>query len=234
MKQIKSMRLIKTLLPVLLLLIISIITYQQYGQLPSPVRAVLPFLPFLLVFLVAGLAIHFNNSAVFFYMLLLVLNYIVLTGEWSQEGLYIAMLAGFLPLFIMLFSLLPGRGIFSLKVLPVYAVLLLVVGLLAGLYQQSPDWLIYYLMNDWLPPRYFDWTVLPQTVLAHCLVISLFMLVFFILNPSTHFAAAVGIFILLYMQYFAQDHRSVMLFSSASLLMCLYAVVQESWRMAYL
>ena len=228
------MRLIKTLLPVLLLLIVSIITHQQYDQLPPPVLAVLPFLPFLLVFLVAGLAIHFNNSPVFFYILLLVINYIVLTGEWQHTEFSMALLAGFLPMLLVTFSLLPGRGIFSLRVLPVYILLILVAGLLVWFYQHSPQWLTYYLMTDWLPARYFDWVALPQTVLAHCFAISLFMLVLFVLNPSTHLAAAVGILILLFMQYFLQTDLSIEIFSSASLLMCLYAVVQESWRMAYL
>jgi len=228
------MRIIRILFPVLILLVLSIISYQQYHQLPPALLATISFLPFVLVVLVVGLAIHFNNSSVFFYTLLLVLNYIVLTGEWKQADLSTVMLASSLPLFILIFALLPGRGLFSLKVLPVYVFLLSAAGLSSWIYQQPPQWLIFYLMSDWLPARYFDWVNLPQTVLAHSVVISLFMLVLFISKPSTHFAVAFGILILLFMQYFLQDSRSVILFGSASLLMCLYAVVQESWRMAYL
>jgi len=228
------MKIIKTLLPVLILLIISVISYQQYNQLPSHLLVIINLLPFLLVLLVAGLAIHFNNSAVFFYMLLLVLNYVVLTGELKQPDISSALLVSSLPLYILIFSLLPGRGLFSLKVLPVYVFLLMSIGLSVWLYLNQPPWLLFYLMSDWLPARYFDWVVLPQTVLAHSLVISLFMLVLFISKPSTHFAVTFGILILLFMQYFLQDSLSINLFSSAALLMCLYAVIQESWRMAYL
>ena len=67
------------------------------------------------------------------------------------------------------------------------------------------------------------------------ITVSMAMLVLYFLRPSPHMAAGLGILIMLLIQLHAGDtDRSLNVFSSAALMMCLYAILQESWHMAYL
>ena len=61
------------------------------------------------------------------------------------------------------------------------------------------------------------------------------MFVLYFLRPSPHMSAGLGVLIMLIAQlHFGYSDSSLNVFSSTALLMCLYAVLQESWRMAYL
>ena len=90
-------------------------------------------------------------------------------------------------------------------------------------------------MTDWLPARYFDWTPLSQTALFSAVMVFLSLLILLILKASPLASVALGVHVamLLVFQYYKSSY-SINIFSSAALLMCLYAVMQESWRMAYL
>jgi len=146
-----------------------------------------------------------------------------------------ALATGFLPILMLIFSLLPERGIFSFRAIPAYSMLLLALGFSVWGYKHNPPSLIEALTTDWLPPRYFDWTRMPQTVLAVSSISGLGLTLLFATNPSTHGSAALGIWLLLLVQFhFQQNPQSLTVFSSMALLMCLYAIIQESWRMAYL
>ena len=99
----------------------------------------------------------------------------------------------------------------------------------------SPEWLRHVLLTDWLPGRYFDWTQQTQTVLFISITAVMSMLVLYFLRPSPHMSAGLGVLVMLIVQlHFGDADRSLNVFSSTALLMCLYAVLQESWRMAYL
>jgi diguanylate cyclase (GGDEF)-like protein len=90
-------------------------------------------------------------------------------------------------------------------------------------------------MTDWLPARYFDWTQQSQSILFISVAMSIAMLVLYFLRPSPHMSAGLGVLIMLIVQlHFGDSDSSLNVFSSTALLMCLYAVLQESWRMAYL
>jgi diguanylate cyclase (GGDEF)-like protein len=229
------MRPIKNLLPVVILLVLSAYIYQIYGDLPKSITDALTYLPWMLIAVAMGLAIHFNRSTVFFYTLLIGINFIVFKYGWTTSDLNYALVTGWLPLLMLIFSLLPERGIFSFRALPVHTCLFLAVGFSIWGHIQNPPWLIEALTSNWLPPRYFDWTRMPQTVLAGSLISGLGLLLLFANKPSTNLSAALGIWQLLLVQFQFQQHlQSSTVFSSTALLMCLYAIIQESWRMAYL
>ena len=91
------------------------------------------------------------------------------------------------------------------------------------------------LLTDWLPARYFDWTQQSQTVLILSLVVFIATLVLYFQRPSPHMAAGLGVLIMLIAQLnYGGVGSSLTIFSIMALIMCLTAIMQESWRMAYL
>jgi diguanylate cyclase (GGDEF)-like protein len=231
----KSMQSIKHLLPIVLLLGFSFYVYQLHDNLPKSLSEALTYLYWMLIVAALGLAIHFNRSTVFFYTLLIGINFAAFKFGWTTLDLNYALVTGFLPILMLVFSLLPERGILNLRAVPAFAVLLLAFGFSVWAAIHNPPGLKEALTTDWLPPRYFDWTRMPQSVLASSLISSLGLLLLFAIRPSTHRSAALGILLLFFVQFhFQQNSGSLSVFSSSSLLMCLYAIIQESWRMAYL
>ena len=226
---------IKNLIPILVLLALSIYSYQKYDYLPQVILNGIIFLPIVLAVLVASLSIHFNRSSVFFYVLLAATANIVLGLELAQTSLSHALLSSLLPLLLLVFTVLPDRGIISIRATPAYAILFSAIVFAVITTQMSPQWLSHILLTDWLPGRYFDWTQQSQTVLFISITMFVSMLVLYFLRPSPHMSAGLGVLVMLIVQlHFGDANRSLNVFSSTALLMCLYAVLQESWRMAYL
>jgi diguanylate cyclase (GGDEF)-like protein len=76
---------------------------------------------------------------------------------------------------------------------------------------------------------------LSQTVLIIAVVIFIAMLVICFLRPSPQISAGLGILLMLTLQlHFAEQSVNIDIYTTTALLMCLYAVTQDSWRMAYL
>jgi diguanylate cyclase (GGDEF)-like protein len=226
---------IKNLAPILILLVLSIYGYQQYPHLPRVILSGIIFLPVLLALLVIGLSIHFNRSSVFYYVLLVMIANSTLGLELAQTRISYALLSGLLPLLLLLLTVLPDRGIISIRAIPAHMTLLTAIGFAVIMAQLSPEWLSELLLSDWLPPRYFDWTQQSQSVLFISLAVFMAMLVLYFLQPTPHMAAGLGVLIMLVLQlHFGEADSSLNVFSTTALLMCLYAVLQESWRMAYL
>lgn len=226
---------IKNLIPILILLALSIYGYQKYDQLPQAILNGIIFLPIVLAVLVISLSIHFNRSSVFFYVVLVATANIVLGLELAKTDISYALLSSFLPLMLLVLTVLPDRGIISIRVIPAYVILASVIVFSILMTNMSPEWLTHILLTDWLPARYFDWTQQSQTILFVSITIFISMLVLYFLRPSPHMSAGLGVLIMLIVQLHLGDaDRSLNVFSSTAMLMCLYAVLQESWRMAYL
>lgn len=229
------MKVLKSLVPIIILLIGSFYGYQKYDQLPVSIINGIAFLPHMLALMVVGLSIHFSRSSVFFYAVLLVLANVGLRSAWADSDISYALLSAFLPLLLLALTVMPDRGIISLRAIPAHVLLIIVIGFSIYAAKVSPPWVTQALLTDWLPPQYFDWTRLPQTTLIISIITLFYMLVLSILQPSPHMAAGFGVLFLLIVQmYFGNQSRSLSVFSSIALLMCLYAIMQESWRMAYL
>ncbi len=229
------MRTIKNLAPIFILLALSFYGYQKYAQIPQSVINGIIFLPIVLSLLVISLSIHFNRSQVFFYAILVVMANIVLGLELAETELSYALVSALLPLLLLLITVLPDRGIISLRAIPAHALLILAILFSMMVTNTSPEWLTHILLTDWLPNRYFDWTQQSQTVLFISVSVSITMLILYFLRPSPNMSAGLGIVIILITQlHFGDTNRSLNVFSSMALIMCLYAILQESWRMAYL
>ncbi len=229
------MKIFKSLIPILVLLILSIYGYRHYSFLPQPVLNAVIFLPVVLAILVVGLAFHFSRSHVFFYALLVIVVNIVLGMEWADSRMAYAMLSMLVPSLLVLLTLFPDRGVVTLRALPMHLALLVSLVFAIAMVQWQPDWLSHLLFSDWLPARYFDWTTQPQSIIYISVVMMIAMLIVYATRPSTQTSAGLGVLIMLVTQlHFGGSDRSLNVFSSIALLMCLYAVLQESWRMAYL
>ena len=226
---------IKNLVPILILLVLSIYSYQIYPRLTETIIKGIVFLPVVLALLVISLSIHFNRSSVFFYVALVAIANIALGLELAKTDLSYALLSGLLPLMLLVLTVLPDRGILSLRAIPAYAILASSIVFSIIMITLSPEWITYILLTDWLPARYFDWTQQSQTVLFISTIVFISMLVLYFVRPSPHMSAGLGVLIMLITQlHFGDADRSLNVFSSTALMMCLYAVLQESWRMAYL
>ena len=229
------MRTVKNLLPVTIFIILAFYTYIQYPQIPQSVLNGVIFLPIVLTLLLIALCLHFNRSPVFFYVVLISFVNIVLGLKLANTHLAYALLSALIPLLFLILTLLPERGIISLRALPAYLILVssLIVSFI--LINTSPEWANKLLLTDWLPARYFDWTDQSQSVLFISVMVFIAMLIVYVVRPSPHLSASLGILLMLIAQlHFGELSRSLNIFSSAALIMCLYAVLQESWRMAYL
>lgn len=229
------MRVIKSLLPIFILLALSGYGYQQYIRLSQAILNVIVFLPIMLILLGLGLSTYFNRSQVFFYVVLVMTANIVLGLELAKTDLSYALLSGLLPVMLLVLTVLPDRGIISIRAIPAYTILASAILFSIIMSRMSPDWITYIFLSDWLPARYFDWTQQSQTVLLVSVISFFSMLVLFFLRPSPYMAAGLGVLIMLSMQlHVGATDASLNVFSTVALLMCLYAVLQESWRMAYL
>ncbi|MDH5573510.1 MAG: hypothetical protein OEY89_17230, partial [Gammaproteobacteria bacterium] len=233
------MRTVKSLAPILILLILSYYGFHNYDQIPATVINGIIFLPVMLAILVIVLSIHFNRSPVFFYTLLIISANVVLgLGLIQIESsipLAYALVSSFLPLLLLSFTVLPERGIFSVRAIPAYLLLSISLVFILFMVKLSPAWALQFFLTDWLPARYFDWTSQSQTVVMISMVVFIYMLVLCFLRGSPHIAAGLGVLVMLIVQLNSGDaSRSLNIFSSIALMMCLYAVLQESWHMAYL
>jgi GGDEF domain-containing protein len=226
---------IKSLLPILVLLVLSFYTYHQNEGIFTSFLNTAIYLPPVLAVLAIGLTIHFNRSPVFFYVFLLLIVYFVLALDWLNTDLSYGLFSGLIPILLLVCTVLPERSILSPRAIPVFSILLIIVSLSIWQANLIPAWLSYFVLNNWLPARYFDWSLLSQTALAISVLVFLCMLVLNFVRTSTHMAAGLGVLLMLItLLHYGENIRSQIVFSSAALLMCLYAVVQESWRMAYL
>lgn len=229
------MKVAKSLFPIIVLLIGAFYGYQKYDQLPLSATIGITYLTHMLAIIVVGLSIRFSRSSVFFYVLLVVIANVILRFGWASDDLGYGLLSAFLPLLLLVLTILPDRGIFSIKAIPAYTILLLVGVLSIIVVTKSPAWAAQIILTDWLPVQYFDWTGQSQTVLIISFATLYILLTLCILNPSLHMSAGFGVLLMLIAElHFGDDGRSLNVFSSAALLMCLYAILQETWRMAYL
>lgn len=228
-------RIFKSLTPVFLLFFLSVYGYQQNLKAAFPIIETLTYLPAILALFIGALAIHFNRSSIFFITLLLVVVNLSLNFNWVSSDLKFALLAGFSPLLLLVFTIIPGRSLFSFRSIPLYLLILFIIGFSIWTVYQTPDWVNLYLLNDWIPARYFDWTHLPQTVVFTAIFVLFCLLLISFIRPSPSVASSLGVFVvLLIVLQLKNNAYALNIYMSTALIMCLYAVVQESWRMAYL
>ncbi len=229
------MRPVKNIIPVLLLIIFAFYGYNSFFQIPEAILTGTVFLPVMLAILALGFTVHFNRSQVFFYVLLIIVANIFHGLHLAETNLSYGLLSGFLPLLLLGLTILPERGIVSVRAIPAYSVLLLALLFSMFMTMTTPVWILQFVLTDWLPPHYFDWTEQSQTVVMISVFVFIYMLILYFLKPTSQMATGLGVLVMLIAQlHFGSKADSLNVFSVIALIMCIYTVVQESWRMAYL
>ncbi len=229
------MRIIKSLVPIIILFVAAFYAHKNYDLLPEIFEPAVAVIPLLLAVTAFASSFHFNRSVLFFYTLVITLTNLVLELGLISTDLSYAAISAFVLLQLLIISLLPERGIISLRAIPVYLSFVLLVGLTVFVVMTQAPWANRILLSDWLPARYFDWTRLPPGVVIVFFAVWMVMLILSLLRPSPQTSAGLGIVSVTIMQmHVGYSTSSVNVFGSTALLMCLYAVTQESWRMAYL
>ena len=228
-------RTIKSLLPVIVIFSLSAYGYQEHLKTPFPVINTLRYLPAIFAVFIAGLALHFNRSSVFFITVLLVVLNLLLNFNWLPTRLHYGLVSTFSLILLLFFTLIPERSLLSFRSVPLYLLIIFSVGFSIWALATKPDWVSFYVLNDWLPARYFDWTHLPQTVVFIALFVLFCLLLVSFIKPSPLIAVSLGVLsLVLIVLQLNKNSYGLNIYISTALLMCLYAVVQESWRMAYL
>ena len=223
-----------SLLPVIAILALSYYAFHIYEQFPQATLNGLVFLPHLLALFTIFSAIHFKRSGIFFFALVISCVYILLNTGLAQTNIVGTLLVSFACILILIYTLIPERSVFTPNNFNAYLIFLSCVGIAFFTVSQAPSW-ENFLLSQWLPEKYFDWTTLSQTSLIVIFSSILSSLIIFALKPSPLTASAIGLILLVALQvHFGNTNKSLIVFSSSALLLCLYAVIQESWRMAYL
>jgi len=229
------MRIFKATLPIFILAALAVFAKQNFSLLPKSLADAMQYLPILLIMFASAVTLHFNQARILAYVLILSSLYFSLDYHWLNSELKFALFTTLMPLLLLAIMLLREQGVFSIKALPLYLLFILTLLFALWLIREQPDWVIRYLFTDWLPTRYFDWTKLPQTALGIFLVTTLSLIVLLTLHQNSITATAMGVVIVLFISlHLRSQNNDLIILISSGLILCLFIVLQESWRMAYL
>ncbi|RDH84018.1 MAG: hypothetical protein DIZ80_07740 [endosymbiont of Galathealinum brachiosum] len=226
---------VKNIIPIILLIVSAFYGYNNFYKIPEAILTGTVFLPIMLAILALGFTFHFNRSQVFFYVLLIIVANIFHGLHLALTNLSYGLLSGFLPLLLLGITLLPERGIISVRAIPAYILLLLALLFSLFVTTTTPTWGLQIVLTDWLPVHYFDWTQQSQSVVMISVFVFIYMLILYFLKPTSQMATGLGVLVMLIAQlHFGSKEDSLNVFSVIALIMCIYSVIHESWRMAYL
>ena len=229
------MRLFKATLPLLILAALAIYAKQNFSLLSKSLAEAMQYLPILLIMFASAVTLHFNQARILAYVLILSCLYFSLDYHWLNTELKFALFTTLVPLLLLAIMLLREQSVFSIKALPLYFLFIFTLLFALWLIREQPDWAVKYLFTDWLPTRYFDWTKLPQTTLGVFLMITLSLIILLTLRQNSITAAAMGVLIILFISlHLKSQNTDLIILISSGLILCLFIVLQESWRMAYL
>jgi len=229
------MKPLKTLFPVLVLIILGFYAYNNYFRIPEAILTGTVFLPVMLALIAIAVSFHFNRSHIFFYVVLIIVSNVFLGMQLAISDLAYSLLSLFIPLLLLGITVLPERGIISVRAIPVYLLLIFPLIISLILTTKQSEIAMFVMLTDWLPAKYFDWTQQYQIVIFTSVFVFITMLVLYFIRLTSQMATGLGVLVMLVAQLnFGNEADSLNVFSIISLLMCIYAVIHESWRMAYL
>ncbi|MEM7562114.1 MAG: GGDEF domain-containing protein [Pseudomonadota bacterium] len=217
-----------------MLIIGSYYGYQWYPFLPASASIGISYLIYMLAIIVAALGIRFSRSTVFFYALLVLVTNLTLRFDLAEGNLNNSLVSSVLPMLLVVLTLLPERGIINIRAIPAHLLLIASAAFVVIVAKMSPPWATHLLLSDWAPARYFDWTNQSQSVLIVTGIALYIMLTLATMKRSLYLSTGFGVLLMLAAQlHFGDAEFSLNVFSGIALLMCLYAIMQETWRMAY-
>jgi len=233
-------RILSSLIIPLSLLGLAVFLATALEGLPASQLAMLKLLPLAIAAISMSLCLRFNRSLVFFTTLALVQAYVLMQWYLPQQGwveakiIWLA-LSLFLPLQIMVISLLKERGIFTWWGSTRFALLLLPVLLVLGTAGYFAEAWLQLLRWHFVQLELLQQISFSQPVLAVMVVALLVLNGRWFANISAQNSVLMVVLIcIVAMLYFRESDAVSAVFASAALLMLVIAVVQESWSMAYI
>lgn len=229
------MKLLKALSPLLLLATFSIYFSYHTGQVPGSVLQAIDYLPYLLMCLAAILSLYFSQSRLLYLVWIISIIYCAIEFTWVNTQLGMFLLSATFPVLLLLTVLFREYAILSPRSMLLQFFFILFVIIVWWAVENEPAWLLVYLNREWLPGSYFQWTQLPQMIIFVWLLVAICLLVLLMRRQTLVSATALGVFAtLVYVLQEPEDSLNRVIFVSSSLLMCVIAALQQSWRMAYL
>lgn len=207
---------------------------QRFAQLPVSTAWLLPLAPLIIIGISLAAAYRFNRVSIFFVGFALLL--VQMAAGWVELYPRIAVTVAILaPLLIVILAVIPQRGILTLRALPRFAFIALIVAVTVWLVAFAPAEIASQLDRQWVPARYLDWTRLPQTAVGLLLVQFVLLLAFYLTRPSVDRAALLGVLVsLALLLHQGLTGSQLHWLMSAAGLTLLFAVLQETYRMAYM
>jgi diguanylate cyclase (GGDEF)-like protein len=229
------MKIIKTTLPLLFITILALYTRTYYDKLPTSLIDALQYLPVLLIIFVIAITLHFNQIKILSYLLIITALYLLLTYDLLTNDFKFSLYATFTPIILIITILIKQQSVFTIRAFPFYLIYIAAILFSLWLIREQPQWATTYLPMQWLPARYFDWTQIPQTSLFIFLIVFISLVALFSIRQDqlTLTGLAILIFTCIGLHFRTQGSDLIIL-TTSGLLLCLFNVLQESWRMAYL
>ena len=229
------MRLFKSLLPSILLIALAIYAHRNYALLDGSLLSALYYLPLLLILLVGLICVHFNQARLLLLVLIVSSSYLAFEYSWFDTMLKYNIGILTVSLIMILTVIIREQGVFSARALPLYILILMFVISSLWLVREQPQWALTVINKQWLPTQYFDWTELTQSSLMVMLFAFIVMFSQVLLTQDHKSVTAIMVFITIIIIFQnTLEKADLMIVITAALLLCLFAVLQESWRMAYL
>ena len=229
------MQIFTSLLPLFIITALATYLRQHFSALPESLIVALHYLPHLLLLFGLIIAVHFNQLKVVSFTLILMILYVVSEQQWLDSSIKFALFSTFAPLLLWLISLIRESNVFSIKALPTYILIAVTVLLSLWLIREQPNWLDQYLLTTWLPFNTTALSRLNDTALLIFCIIFIALLIRLCFQPHHKSATAIAVLLTLFMSLnFSLTAQDFIIVISAGVLLCIFCVLQESWKMAYL
>lgn len=114
------MKIFKAVLPLLIVSVLTLYARQYYSQLPASLTNALEFFPILLIVFVTAVSLHFNQSRIFLYLIILSSLYFLLKYQLLDNSLRFNLFATLTPALLLITMLIKQQGVFTIRALPIY------------------------------------------------------------------------------------------------------------------
>ncbi len=229
------MRIVKAILPLLIFIALALYLRHQHSSLPESLIEALQYLPPLLMLFAIIIALHFDQIRVLTFIIILVAVYYCIEQQLLDNQIKLTLFSTFTPILLWLLGFIKEKNILSIKALPVY--LLLTSTLLVSLWliREQPLWIDRFLITSWLPFNLPNFNAFSDTTLVIFGAIFLLMLIRLYSKPDQKNVTALALlFIVFICTIQTMSPHDFIIIISTGLLLCIFCILQESWKMAYL
>ncbi len=229
------------LVPIGLFLLSFFCLYKLDTAAPGPSWLV-KHSPYIFFCIAAVLSWRFNKTKVFFIVLVLALTHYILakpsfiSGKPGSDFLAINAAAAILfPVNILVFTFLKERGIFTVWGLINMSILLFQTGLVYYLLEKDTGKILSYVTRDFIPWKPEIFSGIPQLSVLLFLIVFILVILRYLSTKSYLDAANIGVLAVIFTVLCKKtETMSIPVFFTASGLILIISVIQESYSMAFM